>query len=88
MIRVSSISEGLWLVTVEKDTKTEHRVRVSEADLRRLGAGKSAEELLQASFRFLLEREPNTSIFPEFELPVISLYFPEYESEIGRYLAE
>lgn len=86
MISVTALTEGLWLVTVEAQTKTEHRVRVGAADLKRLSPGKEdAKALLEASFRFLLEREPNTSILREFDLSVISRYFPEYEREIERY---
>lgn len=45
----------------------------------------SAERLLEASFRFLLEREPKEAILRTFELPVIERYFPEYPQEIlGR----
>jgi hypothetical protein len=42
--------------------------------------------LVEASFRFLLEHEPASSILPEFELPVISTYFPEYPDELRRRL--
>jgi hypothetical protein len=37
---------------------------------------------VKRSFEFLLEREPNTSILPEFDLSVIQRYFPEYERTI------
>jgi hypothetical protein len=57
-------------------------VRVTKKDVERLAEGRPLEELLQESFRFLLEREPNTSILPSFDLPVIGRYFPEYEREI------
>ncbi|HDZ54565.1 MAG TPA: hypothetical protein ENI19_03855 [Candidatus Nealsonbacteria bacterium] len=40
------------------------------------------EELVRKSFEFLLEREPKESILREFNLNVISKYFPEYEKEI------
>ena len=74
-----------WLVTIKGGTTTRHRVRLVQADLDRLGQGKSAEELILESFRFLLEREPNTSILSSFDLPLIGRYFPEYEGEIrGR----
>jgi hypothetical protein len=89
MIRVEPISQNEWLVTVEGKTATEHRVRLAQPDLRRLGgADVSAEQLLEASFRFLLDREPNTSILSSFDLPVISRYFHEYEKEIAGYLAQ
>jgi hypothetical protein len=38
--------------------------------------------LVERSFRFLLERESNTSILRSFELSVIGQYFPEYEKTI------
>jgi hypothetical protein len=40
------------------------------------------EVLVEQSFRFLLDRESNTSILRSFDLPVISQYFPEYERVI------
>jgi hypothetical protein len=85
MITVKHTGGGEWLVTVDAAVTTHHRVRLTEADLKRLAEGCSPEELLEESFRFLLEREPNTSILNSFDLPVISRYFPEYEQEIrGR----
>ena len=39
-------------------------------------------ELVRASFEFLLEREPATSILREFSLDVISQYFPGYPAQI------
>jgi len=75
-------------VTVRNGRQTHHRVRVSRADLARLASGASDPvELVQASFAFLLEREPKESILREFDLAVIGRYFPGYEREIGRRLA-
>jgi hypothetical protein len=88
MIDVEPLSKNEWLVTVQSGSTTKHRVRVTPEELRRFGGeGISAQQLLEASFRFLLEREPNTSILSSFDLPVIGRYFPEYPKEIGRYLA-
>jgi hypothetical protein len=41
-----------------------------------------------SSFLFLLEHEPNTSILPSFDLPVIGRYFPEYERQIHTQLRQ
>ncbi len=41
--------------------------------------GTSPEVLIRASFEFLLEREPASSILSNFELSIIQNYFPEYE---------
>lgn len=52
-----------------------------------LTAGKVAPaKLVEASLRYLLDREPVESILSEFDLGQIELYFPNYQSEIQRYL--
>ena len=86
MIEVKHASGEEWLVTVKSTVITHHRVRVTKAEAERLAAGRPTEELLQQSFRFLLDREPNTAILPAFDLLVITSYFPEYEMEIQRRL--
>ena len=66
---------------------TRHQVTVSDEDLVKLApAGTSVEWVVEASFVFLLEREPRGSILPAFDLAVIARYFPEYEREIRRRL--
>jgi hypothetical protein len=66
-----------------------HRVRVSAADLDRLAPGADdPTALVEASFRFLLERESPGSILRSFELTEIGRYFPDYEREIRRRFAE
>ena len=47
---------------------------------------KSKEELILFSFKFLLERENNTSILSNFNLETIQNYFPEYKNEIQNWL--
>ena len=60
-----------------------HRVGVTVADLDRLAPGAAdPRALVEASFAFLLEREPPGSILRAFDLPEIGRYFPEYEAEI------
>lgn len=86
MIDVKPLEGDEWEVTVNASRTTRHRVRVTRADLARFGGHASAENLLKESFRFLLEREPNTSILTAFNLPVIGSYFPEYETEIRKRL--
>ena len=73
---------GSWScdVTVGSDAgATRHEVTVEDATLRDLGAGAEApDRLVEASFRFLLEREPRESILRRFELSAIGRYFPEW----------
>ena len=62
---------------------TGHRVTVPAGFAAGLGCGQVAqEELVRASFEFLLEHEPASSILPTFSLDVISRYFPGYPAEI------
>jgi hypothetical protein len=88
MISVKHSAGDEWVVSVQDAVTTHHRVRVTKADLDRLSEGRSAEDLLQESFRFLLERESNTSILASFALPLIGHYFPEYEREIRTRLGQ
>ena len=86
MIAVKHSTGDEWVVSVHGAATTHHRVLVTKADIERLSEGRSPEELLQESFRFLLERESNTSILSSFDLPLIGRYFPEYEREIAARL--
>jgi hypothetical protein len=86
--RTSSGDPAEFEVVVRDGTgETRHRVSVSPADHERLAAGRPAEELLDAAFRFLLDREPKEAILARFELRVIERYFPEFERELPKYLA-
>ena len=67
-------------VTVSGDAgSSRHTVRVSAAEMSRWAGGRSAEQLVEDSFAFLLEREPSRSILAEFDLSTIKRYFPEYD---------
>jgi hypothetical protein len=73
-------------VTIDTDGETtEHHVGVRAADLARLDpAAHDPHLLVDRSFRFLLEREPATSILRAFDLMEIARYFPAFESEIRQ----
>jgi len=80
---------GGWRCTVsvrDGDREvTRHEVGVKPADLERLAPGDpDPARLVAASFEFLLEREPPSSILRSFDLMVIARYFPEFETEIRR----
>jgi len=85
MITVKLIKDSNFEVTVKLKSTTQHEVHVSNDFYRSLTEGKiSHENLIKASFEFLLERESNNSILSQFDLKVISHYFPEYEKEMMR----
>jgi hypothetical protein len=78
-----------WIcrVTVGDDpAATRHEVEVTADELERLSPGAiEPNELVRASFAFLLEREPRESILRSFDLPVIGQYFPNWETAVrGR----
>ena len=82
-IHVSSMAGQRWRVEIRDGTPTTHDVGIPAGYLEKLGVvGVPPERVIEESFRFLLEREPNTSILGRFDLPVIARYFPEYEREI------
>ena len=66
--------------------QTRHEVTLSPEDHARLGPGREAATLVEAAFAFLLHREPKEAILSRFDISEISRYFPEFESELPRYL--
>jgi hypothetical protein len=88
-ISITPVAPGVFRVEVrEGQGATTHQVTVPE----RLGETlelreDDLERVVLESFRFLLEREPATSILRQFSLSDISRYFPEYPSELERRLS-
>lgn len=83
MITVNPIDSNTFEVIVEENTTTTHKVTVTPSYYEKLTNKRvTPEVLVEQSFRFLLERESNTSILRSFELSVIGRYFPEYEKTI------
>ena len=73
-----------YAVSVEEGGSTSHHlVTVWPSDLARYAPDADPAALIEASFRFLLAREPKESILRRFDLAVIERYFPEYAAQIG-----
>jgi hypothetical protein len=89
-VLVARQSDGCFAVKVRgSKVDTSHIVSVPSGFLEGLGVGGlPAEEVVRASFAFLLDREPASSVLPKFSLDVITRYFPEYPAELGQYLAQ
>ena len=87
-IEVARSAPGKFRVTVkEPGGQSSHLVSLKADDYQRLTGGRVTEEnLIKQSFQFLLRHEPKESILREFDLPVISRYFPHYEAEIKKLL--
>ena len=83
---ITELSKDKFEIKVKTNQITKHVVNVTDEMLFNLTKNKiSKEELLNFSFNFLLEREPNTSILSKFDIVVISKYFPEYISKVENY---
>jgi hypothetical protein len=70
----------------EDESETRHDVTLSRAYLARVAPGASAEQAIEAAFRFLLDREPKEAILARFDVSVISRYFPQFETRLPDYL--
>ena len=85
-IFIKELSDNKFEITLNKKPITKHTVLVTDEYYDTLTKKKiSRKKLLEYSFQFLLDREPNTSILSFFELSIISKYFPEYENEIKNF---
>ena len=82
-VSIKKLSDDVFEVTVAKTSTTTHTVTVTDLSLSDLSdSNVTKTQLLEFSFRFLLEREPNTSIQPSFNINVISKYFSNYKDEV------
>ena len=85
-ISIKIVSNNEYEVTVKSKTVTTHLVTLSDEVHEKLTKEKvTKEELLELSFKFLLDREPNTLILSSFELMVISRYFSDYEKSVEKW---
>ena len=74
-------------ITADDGRQSAHRVWVPPAILTDLGLSEAQEPVLvRASMAYLLDREPASSILPQFGLDEIARFFPHYPTEIGALL--
>ena len=82
-------NDDVFTVKVTNDVSTSHTVTVTDQSLADLTDNNVTKtQLLEFSFRFLLDREPNTSILSSFDINVISRYFSNYKDEVRRWCDE
>ena len=71
------------------DAATSHTVTVPADMIEELGlGGVERDRLVHESMEFLLEREPPSSVLPQFALSDIQRYFSEYYEEIQMRLRD
>ncbi|MGA3302369.1 MAG: hypothetical protein ABSC72_03685 [Methylovirgula sp.] len=90
MIDIKEVRSGdpleFDVVLREGDGETRHRVTVTRKDAQRLAPRHAPEQLIDAAFRFLLDRESKEQILARFDISVIARYFPDFEKILPRYL--
>ena len=88
-ISIKKLNDDVFEVTVADSITTVHEVTVTDQNLTDLTDNTVTKtHLLEFSFRFLLDREPNTSILSSFDINVISRYFSNYKDEVRRWCDE
>ena len=76
-------------ITVEDadGSSSQHSVNMDQATFEKLRRGEATpEDVIDAAFRYLLDRESKESILTEFDVTTIGRYFPGYEDELPDYL--
>ena len=85
-ILIKKNDNNRFTVFIESSVNSNHIVTLNDDIYFEMTEGiKSKEELILFSFKFLLERENNTSILSNFNLETIQNYFPEYKNEIQNW---
>ena len=88
-ISIEKRNDNVFEVTVTDSVTTTHTVTVTDQSLTDLTDNNVTKtQLLEFSFNFLLDREPNTSILSSFDINVISRYFSDYRDEVRRWCEE
>ena len=88
-ILIKELSDEEFQVTVNAKHHTSHIVTLTDDTHQNLTNAKvNKKELVEFSFKFLLERESNTSILSSFKLSMISTYFPEYRKAVKEWSAK
>ena len=88
-LSIKKLSDHVFTVTVAETSTTTHTVTITDQSLNDLTDNNVTKtQLLEFSFKFLLEREPNTSILSSFDINVISKYFSDYRDKVRRWCNE
>ena len=75
-----------WVTVRDPRGASHHDVAMSTESFAKLSGGNpSAELVVRAAFRFLLDRESRESILSRFEISQIGRYFPEFEQKLPAY---
>ncbi len=92
IVRNEREKERAWefdVILKDAGQRLEYHVSLSWSDYDLWCHGRTAPEMVvQAAFRFLLDREPARAILRQFDCAVMRRYFPEVDRELPRYLGQ
>ena len=87
--QIEQINNDLFKVSIKDNIDTCHLVKLKDEIFQKLTQKKiTKKKLINLSFEFLLKKEKNTQILREFELQVISEYFPDYIENIKSWCSQ
>ncbi|MDI4655836.1 hypothetical protein [Xanthobacter autotrophicus] len=89
-VRQSAGGDPLKFEVVVRDTagETRHVVTMAPATYQELTAGRcTPAKCVEATFRFLLDREPKEQILARFDMAVVPHYYPDFVAKLPNYLA-
>jgi hypothetical protein len=84
--RVGDASSPRFAVTVREDGSVTHHEVTMSTEAYAHHADAAPEQVIDAAFRFLLDREAKESILARFDLSTINRYFPEFDRTLPDYL--
>ena len=89
-IQSATEENNSWSYQVKLDegrSSHQYQVTLSRTDYEQWSQGQAEpEQVIQAAFDFLLEREPASAILSGFDCSVIRRYFPEVDRELPKKL--
>ena len=92
MIDVTQTGDGeplqFRVILRDNEGTTRHEVTMAKKTHEELSPRHAPEVLVEAAFRFLLDREKKEAILGRFDLTVIPGYFPEFHRELPSYLPD
>ncbi|MHB1156200.1 MAG: hypothetical protein ACYC26_05100 [Phycisphaerales bacterium] len=89
-VKTETQAQRGWIFAVEilDDGQTrDYTVSLDWSDYDLWSHGRVApEKVIDAAFRFLLQREPASAILPKFDCALIRRYFPEIDTQLKNML--
>ena len=73
-------------ITDDDGSLTAHKVTMDRDFVTRMGADYKPGKVVEKTIEFLLSKESKEAILPEFDVSVVSHYFPDYITSLEKLL--